>query len=86
MVNFTPGHECLRRMSVGVLSGRGLYDEPITRPGESYRLWRIIVCGLETSRLWSPWAALGCGDTGEHTSGFDEKLLYSVLRYCKGKR
>jgi len=23
MINFTPGHECLRRMSVGVLSGKG---------------------------------------------------------------
>jgi hypothetical protein len=27
-----------------VLSGRGLYDELITRPGESYQLWRVVVC------------------------------------------
>jgi hypothetical protein len=27
-----------------VLSGRGLCDELITRPGESYRLWRVVVC------------------------------------------
>jgi hypothetical protein len=33
-----------------VLSGRGLCDELITRLEESYRLWRIIVCDLETSR------------------------------------
>jgi len=32
-----------------VLSGRGLCDELITRPEESYRLWRVVVCDLETS-------------------------------------
>jgi len=31
-----------------VLSGRGLCDEVITRPEESYRLWRVVVCDLET--------------------------------------
>jgi hypothetical protein len=30
-----------------VLSGRGLRDELITRPEESYRLWRVIVCDQE---------------------------------------
>ena len=30
-----------------VLLGRGLCDELITRPEESYRLWCIIVCDLE---------------------------------------
>jgi len=25
------------------------YDELITRPGESYRLWCVVVCDLETS-------------------------------------
>jgi hypothetical protein len=33
-----------------VLSGRGLCDEVITRPEESYRLWRVVVCDQETSR------------------------------------
>ena len=32
-----------------VFSGRGLCDELITRPEESYRLWCDIVCDLETS-------------------------------------
>jgi len=27
-----------------VLSGRGLCDELITRPEESYRLWCVVVC------------------------------------------
>jgi len=30
-----------------VLSGRGLCDELITRPEESYRLWWFVVCDLE---------------------------------------
>jgi len=42
-----------------VLSGRCLWDELITRPEESYRLWCVAVCDLETSRMWRPWPALG---------------------------
>jgi hypothetical protein len=34
-----------------VLSGRGLCDELITHPEESYRLWCIVVCDLETSKM-----------------------------------
>jgi hypothetical protein len=30
-----------------VLSGRGLGDELITRPEESYRLWCVVVCDLK---------------------------------------
>jgi len=30
-----------------VLSGRGLCDELIIRPEESYRLWCVVVCDLE---------------------------------------
>jgi len=33
-----------------VLSGRGLCDEMITRPEESYRLWCVVVCDLENLR------------------------------------
>ena len=44
-----------------VLSGRSLCDELITRPEESYQLWCIVVCDLETSsRMRRPWLALGC--------------------------
>jgi len=37
------------------LSGRGLCDELITRPEESYRLCRVVVCDLETSRIGAPY-------------------------------
>jgi len=43
---------------VSVVSGRGLSDELITRPEESYRLWCVVVCDLETSRTMRPWPAL----------------------------
>ena len=33
-----------------VLSGRGLCDELITRPEESYRLW-CVVCDVETTKI-----------------------------------
>jgi hypothetical protein len=32
-----------------VLSGRELCDELITRPEESYLLWRVVLCDQETS-------------------------------------
>jgi hypothetical protein len=41
-----------------VLSGRGLCDVLTTRPEESHRLWCVVVCDLETSRMRRPWPAL----------------------------
>ena len=38
-----------------VLSGRGLCDELITRPEESYRLWCVVMCDLKTSRMGAPY-------------------------------
>jgi hypothetical protein len=43
-----------------VLSGRGLCDELITHPEESYRLWCIVVCDLKTSWMRRPWPTRGC--------------------------
>ena len=38
-----------------MLSGRGPCEELITRPEESYRLWCVVVCDLETSRIGAPY-------------------------------
>ena len=38
-----------------MLSGKGLCDELITRPEESYRLCCVVVCDLETSRMGAPY-------------------------------
>ena len=34
------------------MSGRGLCDELITHPEESYRLWCALVCDLETIKIF----------------------------------
>jgi hypothetical protein len=48
-----------------VLSGRGLCDALIARPEESYQLWCVVVCDLETSRMRRSWPALGRSATEE---------------------
>ena len=55
-----------------VLSGRGLCDELITRPEESYRLWCVIVCDLEASRLRMPRQALG-------RSATEKKSMFTAI-------
>jgi len=42
-----------------VLSGRSPWDELITRPEESYRLWCVVVCDLETSWMRRSWSTGG---------------------------
>ena len=55
-----------------VLSGRDLCDALITRPEEFYRLWCVLVCDLETSRMRTPWPALG-------RSATEKKCLKEIL-------
>jgi hypothetical protein len=47
-------------VSVVCLLGRGLCDGLITRPEESYRLCRVIVCDIKTSRMWRLNPQVGC--------------------------
>jgi hypothetical protein len=47
-----------------VLSGTRLCNEMITRPEESYRLWCVVLCDLETSTMRRPWPAFGRSATG----------------------
>ena len=54
-VRIPPGSWIFVCCECRVLSGRGLCDELITRPEESYRLWCIVVCDLETSRIGAPY-------------------------------
>jgi len=65
-----------------VLSGRGLCDELITRPEESYWLWCVTVCDLETSRLRRPWPALGRSATEKknHTIVHKHHMFYIMSR------
>jgi len=56
------------------LSGRGLCDELITRPEESYRLWCVVVCDLETSRIGAPYTY-----THTHTHTHTHIYIYMTL-------
>ena len=63
-----------------VLSGRGLCDELITRPEESYRLWCVVVCDQETSRMKRPWLALGRSATKKNTY-YERVFLPLVIQH-----
>ena len=54
-VRIAPGAWIFVCCECRVLSGRGLCDQLITRPEESYRLCCVIVCDLETSRMGAPY-------------------------------
>ena len=62
-----------------VLSGRGLCDELITRPEESYRLWCIVVCDLETSRMGAPYISDISGLRVKPPSGTSHIIYYEVF-------
>ena len=64
-----------------VFSGRGLCDEPIPRPEQSYRVWCVTECDLGTSRMRRPWHALGCCTREKATLGwvFLPALLFSSV-------
>jgi hypothetical protein len=64
-----------------VLSGRGLCDELITRLEESYRLWCVVVCDLETSRMRRPWPALGRSATEEKQRCRVVVIVITSIRY-----
>ena len=60
-----------------VLSGRGLCDELITHPEESYRMWCVVVCDLETSRMRRPWPALSRSATEKRKRTIQHKPMTS---------
>jgi len=51
-----------------VLLGRSFCDKLITRPEESYRLWCVVVCDLETSWMRRPWLTGGCRVKNKQTN------------------
>ena len=59
-VRVPPGAWMFTCSECWVLSGTGYCDGLITRPEESYRLWCVVVCDLETSWMRRPWPTRGC--------------------------
>ena len=67
-----------------VLSRRGLCEELITRPEESYRLWCVILCDLETTRMRRPWPVMGRSATEKKKSTTNKiHLLFQIIYSCK---
>ena len=65
-----------------VLSGRGLCDELITLPEESYRLWCVVVCDLETSWMRRSWPTGGCCAKRKKTDRqTDRRLLEDKVQF-----
>ena len=62
-----------------VLSRRGLCDELIIRKEEAYRLWRVVVCDLETSKMRRPWPT---GDVAQFKQ-CNYKYLNHVIFYLQ---
>ena len=60
-----------------VLSSRGLCDELITCPEESYRLWCVVMCDQENSQMRRPWSTGGGGGVQ-----LWQKNMYIFL-YCR---
>jgi hypothetical protein len=60
-----------------VLSRRSLCDGLITRPEESYRMWCVLVCDLETSRMRRLKLIKGCKCRIEEED-LDAAILYSI--------
>ena len=67
-----------------VSPGRGLCDELITRPEESYWLWCVAVCDLETSRMRRPWPALGRSATKKKVVMSARVLILDLLHQGVG--
>jgi len=80
-VRISPGAWIFFCCECCVLSGRGLCDELITCPEESYRLWCVVVCDLETSRMRRPWPALGRSATKKKSPSDSQFCVLCVINH-----
>ena len=69
-----------------VLLGRGLCDGLITRLEESCRMWCVVVCDLETSRMRRPWPALGRSSTAKKKYIYIYTHTHTHTQNVKGPR
>ena len=68
-VRILPGTWMFVCLECSVVSDRGLCDELITCPEESYRLGYVVVCDLETLRMGRLWPVLGRSAKGGGEEG-----------------
>jgi hypothetical protein len=77
-VRIPRGHGCLSVVECCALSGRGLCDELITRPEESYRLWSVVVCNLENLKNKEAMTRVG-------SQRHSKKIVHLVVLHYKSK-
>ena len=83
-VRFPPGAWKSVCCECCVLSGIGLCDGLITRPEESYRMWCVVVCDLQTSWMSRPWPTGGLlrqKQKQKINMTHNECYLYKTLNY-----
>jgi hypothetical protein len=72
-----------------VSASSGLGEELITRPEESYRLWCVVVCDLETSWMRRPWPTGGggccCAKSKNKIKATQSNTIQRRERLLKGK-
>ena len=65
-----------------MLSGRGLCDDLITRPEESYRLWCVVVCDLENLKNEEAMTRVGSQRPSKKKNVFLIFFIFSFLVLC----
>ena len=69
-----------------LLSGRGLWDELISRPEESYRMWCVVVCDLENLKKEEALTRIGSRRHKKKESTGQVYVYIHIYRHCSGKR
>jgi hypothetical protein len=69
-----------------VLSGRGICDELITRPEESYWRWCVVECDLETSWMRRPWPNGGGGCRAQKKNRVHLWKVSDFIQLCGEER
>ena len=65
-----------------VLSGRGLGDELITGPEESYRLWCVVVCDLENLKNEEAMTRVGSQRQNKKKKIYIYIYIYTYMYVC----
>ena len=68
-----------------MLSGRGLCDELITRPEESYRMWSVVACVLENLKNEEVMTRVGSQRHSKNKMVKVKCTLVLALRLCTGR-
>jgi len=66
-----------------VMSGRGFCNEVMTRPEESYRLWCVVECDLETSWVRRAWPTVEGGSCRVKNKQTNKQTVHMIEDFSK---